>query len=278
MPYFINQEGYKLYYEDINGEIKERTESTIILLHGFASSAAFFKHQIKVLKENYRIIAFDALGHGRSEQPKKLNLSKNLRHDIIRDLEDLLKYLKVEEKYGIIGHSLVGGMIGQLFTMKHPDKVKFLILLNSGYIMIDNVIRNIFYNLLPYFIRMNFLEVVANSVDEILDKVIPYILMSLADTLNGTKYDRDELQMLIEEQIFNMISEIEDYDPSSIKCPTLIIGGRLDNFAPEQMSEELHRMIPNSTLEIIDMAGHFAPAQRSSIINKLICDFIKKYK
>ncbi|MHA1456308.1 MAG: hypothetical protein ACTSR5_10065 [Promethearchaeota archaeon] len=38
---------------------------------------------------------------------------------------------------------------------------------------------------------------------------------------------------------------------SSILCPTLIIGGRLDNFAPEQMSEELHKKLPNSTCTII---------------------------
>ena len=276
MPFFRNQEGYNLYYEDINGEIKEQTEGTIILLHGFASSASFFKGQINMLKKSYRIIAFDALGHGKSDQPIKLNLSKNLRYEILRDLEDLLSFLGVKERYGIIGHSLVGGMIGQLISLTYPDSVNFLILLNSGYIMIDNVIRNIFYNLLPYFIRINFLDVVANSVEDILDKIIPYILNSLADSLNGMKLTKDELYMLIEDQIFSMIKEINEYDPSGISCPTLIIGGRLDNFAPEQMSEELHKKIPNSRLEILDMAGHFAPAQRKDKINELICDFIKK--
>jgi pimeloyl-ACP methyl ester carboxylesterase len=274
MPFFKNQEGYNLYYEDINGETKEKTEGTIILLHGFASSASFFKGQIKMLRKFYRIIAFDALGHGKSDISKSLNLSKNLRYDIIRDLEDLLLYLGVTEKYGIIGHSLVGGMIAQLYCSKHPEEIKFLILLNSGYIMIDNVIRNIFYNLLPYFIRMNFLEVVANSVEDILDKVIPYILTSIADSINGMKLSKDEILMLIEDQIFGMITEIKEYDPSNIKCPTLIIGGRLDNFAPEQMSEELNKKIPNSRLEILDMAGHFAPAQRQDEINHLICEFI----
>jgi pimeloyl-ACP methyl ester carboxylesterase len=275
MPFFKNQRGYNLYYEDINGDRKEQTDSTIILLHGFASSASFFRHQIKVLSQSYRIIAFDALGHGRSDLPKELNLSENLRYEIIRDLEDLLNNLNVNERYGIIGHSLVGGMIGQLFTIKHPNDVKFLILLNSGYLMIDNVIRNIFYNLLPYDIRMNFLEVVSNSVEEILDKIIPYILTSLSDTLNGMKISKDQLYMIIEEQIFSMIDELNEYDPSGIQCPTLIIGGRLDNFAPEQMSEELHKKIPNSILKIIDMAGHFAPAQRKGVINELICEFIK---
>jgi pimeloyl-ACP methyl ester carboxylesterase len=275
MPYFINKEGYKLYYEDINGDIKEKTQGTIILLHGFASSASFFKGQIQVLRNDYRIIAFDALGHGRSDHSETLNLSKNIRYDIIRDLEDLLEYLTVDEKYGIIGHSLVGGMIAQLICKKHPEDITFLILLNSGYIMIDNVIRNIFYNLLPYFIRMNFLEVVANSIEHILDKIIPYILTSLAEYINGIKFSKEKLYMLIEEQIFGMINEINAYDPSNIKCPTLIIAGRLDNFAPERMSEELHKKIPNSKLEIIDMAGHFAPAQRKEVINELICEFIK---
>jgi pimeloyl-ACP methyl ester carboxylesterase len=278
MPFFRNQEGYNLYYEDINGEIKEQTDGTIILLHGFASSASFFKGQINMLKNTYRIIAFDALGHGKSDHPIKLNLSENLRYEILRDLEDLLSYLGVKEKYGIIGHSLVGGMIGQLISINYPDSVDYLILLNSGYIMIDNVIRNIFYNLLPYFIRINFLDVVANSVEDILDKIIPYILNSLADSLNGMKLTKDELYMLIEDQIFGMIKEINEYDPSGINCPTLIIAGRLDNFAPEQMSEELHKKIPDSRLEILDMAGHFAPAQRKEIINQLICDFIKSLK
>jgi len=275
MPFFKNQEGYNLYYEDINGDSKEQVEGTIILLHGFASSASFFKGQIKLLRNQYRIIAFDALGHGKSDHTVILNLSKNLRHDIIRDLEDLLVFLNVNEKYGIIGHSLVGGMIGQMISLTRPKKIKFLILLNSGYIMTDNVIRNIFYNLLPYFIRMNFLEVVGNSVEDILDKIIPYILTSLADSINGMKLTKDELYMLIEDQIFGMINEINNYDPSGISCPTLIIAGRLDNFAPVQMSEELHKKIPNSKLEILDMAGHFAPAQRKEVINELICEFIK---
>ncbi|MFX1478023.1 MAG: alpha/beta fold hydrolase [Promethearchaeota archaeon] len=275
MPYFKNQEGYNLYYENINPDSKN---CTIILLHGFASSASFFKSQIKILKEDYRILAFDALGHGRSDHPKEINLSKNLRYDIIRDLEDLLKYLEINDEYGIIGHSLVGGMIGQLFTMKHPEKIKFLILMNSGYIIIDNVIRNIFYNLLPYFVRMNFLEIVADSIEEILDKTIPYIITAISDVIGGCKLTKDQLYMKIEEQIFNMINEINEYDPSHISCPTLIIGGRLDNFAPEQMSEELHKKIPNSVLKILDMAGHFMPSQRAEIVNELICEFIKNLK
>jgi len=278
MPYFKNPDGYNLFYEDINPDSKS---CTLILLHGFASSASFFKEQIKVLKNEYRIIAFDALGHGRSDHPNEINLAnltKNLRHEIIRDLEGLLEFLNVKESFGIIGHSLVGGMIAQLICMKHPERVRFLILLNSGYIMIDNVIRNMFYNLLPYYIRMNFLDIIANGVEKVLDKTIPFIIATLSNSVLNVNLPKEELQMKIEDQIFRMVTEIKEYNPSSIKCSTLIIAGRLDNFAPETMSEQLHKMIPNSQLEIIDMAGHFAPAQRKEIVNELICNFIKKNK
>jgi pimeloyl-ACP methyl ester carboxylesterase len=276
MPYFQRKkDSLKLYYEDINPESKN---CAIVLLHGFASSASFFKEQIKILKEYYRIIAFDAIGHGKSDHQKEINLSENIRYDIIEDLEDLLQHLNVKRPFGIIGHSLTGGMIGQLICKKYPEDVKFLILLNSGYIMTDNVIRNIFYNLLPYFIRMNFVEVVSNSIDKILDKTIPYIVQALSNGMYNFNLTEDELYMKIEDQIFRMIHEINEYDPSDIKCPTLIIGGRLDNFAPEQMSEELHKMITNSQLEIIDMAGHFGPAQRAEIVNELICKFITNIK
>jgi pimeloyl-ACP methyl ester carboxylesterase len=125
---------------------------------------------------------------------------------------------------------------------------------------------------------MNFLDVVANSVEDVLDKTIPYIITALSNSVYNINLPKEELYMKIEDQIFGMITEIKEYDPSGIKCPTLIIGGRLDNFAPEQMSEELQKMIPNSKLEIIDMAGHFAPAQRKEVINELICNFIRDLK
>lgn len=272
MPYFINQDGYEIYYEQLNPNSKK---CTLILLHGFASSVSFFKEQIKVLKEHYRIICFDALGHGKSEHPKELNLSKNIRHEIIRDLEGLLDYLDIEGPYGIVGHSLVGGMIGQLICKKHPEDVKFLILLNSGYINTDNVLRNIFYNLLPYMIRINFLDVIDNSIVDILDNTKPYIVQALSNSLYDVHLSKDEIQMHIEEQIFGMVTEIQEYNPNYIKCPTLIVGGRLDNFAPEQMAEELHYKIPHSKLKIIDFAGHFGPAQRSEKYNQIILKFIK---
>ena len=41
-----------------------------------------------------------------------------------------------------------------------------------------------------------------------------------------------------------------------ITCPTLIIGGRLDQIVTAEASHELHRLIPNSTLYMYEDYGH----------------------
>lgn len=274
MPFFRNRDSLSIYYEDINEDPKN---FPIILLHGQASSVIFFKHQISFLKKKkYRLVPIDAIGLGRSFKPISIKLKDHLRDTYLRDIEDLLKHLKINEKFGILSHSLLGGMIAQLLTKKHPDKVKFLILLNSGDLMIDNDIRGSFWNILPYNIRMNFLKITENSLDDVLDRTIPFIKLALKEASENQEYSDPELEEIIEEEIFNMVDEAKCFDPSDIKCPTLIVGGMLDNYSPLTFSERLAEKIPNSELIAIEFAGHLAPSQIYKEINNYIANFLKE--
>jgi len=271
MPFFKNKDGLSVYYEDINPK-----GFPIILLHGQASSVIFFKYQIAFFKKKYRMLAIDPIGLGRSFKPVSITLKDHLRETYIRDIEDLLKYLKINEKFGILAHSLLGGMIAQLVTKKHPDKVEFLILLNSGDLMIDNDIRNSFWNILPYHVRMNFLQIAENSLDDVLDRTIPFIKIALKEALENGEYSDQELDQLIEEEIFEMVNEAQNFDPSDINCSTLIVASLLDNYAPVTFSERLGEKIPNSELIKVDFAGHLAPSQIYNEINEYISSFLKE--
>ncbi|MCK4282638.1 MAG: alpha/beta hydrolase [Candidatus Lokiarchaeota archaeon] len=274
MPFFRNKDSLSIYFEDINDDPKN---FPIIFLHGQASSVIFFKHQISFLKKKkYRSICIDPIGLGRSFKPISINLKGHLRETYIRDIEDLLKHLKINNKFGILAHSLVGGMIAQLFTKKHPDKVKFLILLNSGDLMIDNDIRSSFWNVLPYNVRINFLQIVENSLDDVLNRTIPFIKLAFKEDPVYKDYTDQELEEIIEEEIFDMVKEAKSFDPSDIKCPTLIVSGMLDNYSPMTFSERLAEKIPNSELIAVEIAGHLAPSQIYKEINGLIGNFLKK--
>ena len=56
--------------------------------------------------------------------------------------------------------------------------------------------------------------------------------------------------------------------------PVIIIGAELDDFAPLQLSLDLHEKIDGSMLQIVSMAGHFAPAYRWEVVNQYLGMFI----
>mgnify|MGYP006281733173 CR=1 FL=1 len=98
----------------------------IVLLHGNPTSARLYRSLLAALAPNYRCIAPDHLGFGRSEAPPNAcyrppahatRLHALLRH---LDLHDLTLVL----------HDW-GGPIGLSYALQHPDRVRRLILTNT---------------------------------------------------------------------------------------------------------------------------------------------------
>ena len=55
-----------------------------------------------------------------------------------------------------------------------------------------------------------------------------------------------------------------------IKNETLLITSSHDRITPQSVMEEMHERIPNSTLKLIDKAGHDSPLSRAPEINQMI--------
>jgi pimeloyl-ACP methyl ester carboxylesterase len=56
----------------------------------------------------------------------------------------------------------------------------------------------------------------------------------------------------------------------TIQCPTLVALGRQDFWAPVKAHEEIHVMLPNSHLEIIENAGHFLPVEQVEETSRIL--------
>ncbi len=271
-PYYKNKNNLNLFYEIFNGHQDQKTP--IIMLHGFGSSGAFFQEQLRILKNKHKVVMFDAEGHGKSEKNPYEKPDAHLIRDSIVDIQELLYILNLDVPVVLIGHSLVGGGIAQQFAINYPDQVKCLILLNSGTFLIDNTIRNIFWNLLPQLVRMEFNDLILDNIEVLLDKTIPFIRGALLGDEDSTDFFYEKLDGIVESEIFDMIQN--PIDPSKIRCPTLVIGAELDNYAPLWMSKDLAKKIPNSTYRVATMCGHFGPNHRPEIYNKMILDFLDK--
>lgn len=94
-------------------------EETIIFLHGFASF--WFSHirQLEELKADYRVIAINGLGAGRSDAPADIEAYRFSA--MAEHLHAFIDHLE-EDKIHIVGHDLGSGLaIG--FSMKYPERV-----------------------------------------------------------------------------------------------------------------------------------------------------------
>ncbi|TFF87777.1 MAG: alpha/beta hydrolase, partial [Promethearchaeota archaeon] len=61
-----------------------------------------------------------------------------------------------------------------------------------------------------------------------------------------------------------------------IKNQTLLIAASHDRLTPQVSMEKMHQEMPNSSLVVIEMAGHFAPMTRTPEVNEVILDFLEE--
>lgn len=97
MPY-IQCNGADLYYEDY-GE-----GQTIVFMHGVMAGLRFFQHQLEGLSNDYRTVAFDFRGHGRSSKTEMGHTLPQYAHDL----------RTLFEKLGLDNVVLVGWSMGAL--------------------------------------------------------------------------------------------------------------------------------------------------------------------
>ncbi|MHA1510237.1 MAG: alpha/beta fold hydrolase [Promethearchaeota archaeon] len=84
MPFFKNHLSLNVYYRVINAEKDEFP--IIVLVHGYGSSLAMFAKQIPFLKKYFKIILFDAVGHGKSERLQS-DLNEDLINNTVKDVQ-----------------------------------------------------------------------------------------------------------------------------------------------------------------------------------------------
>lgn len=110
---YVNAAGVKLRYVDVG------KGDPIVLLHGGGSRLETWVTSgvVPDLSKNYRVIAFDARGHGKSDKPHD---PKAYGREQALDVVRLMDALKIQRAH-IVGFSLGGSTTAQLLTL-HPER------------------------------------------------------------------------------------------------------------------------------------------------------------
>ena len=119
-PHFANISGFKMHYVD------EGTGETVLCLHGEPTWSYLFRHLIESLKGQYRVIAPDHMGFGKSETPKDRTY---WLQDHINNIEELVLTLDLRN-ITLVMHDF-GGPVGMGLVSRQFDRIKRVIAVNA---------------------------------------------------------------------------------------------------------------------------------------------------
>jgi haloalkane dehalogenase len=102
----------------------------VVMLHGNPSWSLYYRHLVKELRSDYRVIVPDHMGCGLSDKPADSLYSFTLKQRV-DDLDALLEHLDISSNITLVVHDW-GGMIGMAYATRYPERIARLVLLNTA--------------------------------------------------------------------------------------------------------------------------------------------------
>ena len=256
-------------------------EKTLLFVHGLSSNLDSWKKNIAGLSSDYRCIAVDLPGYGKSSR-SKTDYSLAEYADILNEMVEKMGL----ENVILAGHSM-GGQIAMHSVLKYPDSYKKLILIapagietfkaeeaavmKASYTPAMVVATSDEQVLANY--KLNFYSFPEDAQAMVDDRIA---MKSAADFPEYAETVVNNIHAMLAEPVIDRIGEIE--------VPVLMIFGKNDMLIPNKYfhpSESIDSLIETSrekfnNIEVrtINEAGHFVNFEQAEKVNKEIRDFL----
>jgi 2-succinyl-6-hydroxy-2,4-cyclohexadiene-1-carboxylate synthase len=96
----------------------------VVLLHGFGGSARNWRPQLRALRGEFRVAAFDVRGHARSDAPR--DAASYRPACFVSDVGRVFDHLGIER--AVVGGLSMGAGIAARFAAAHPERVRGIVL------------------------------------------------------------------------------------------------------------------------------------------------------
>lgn len=248
MNYQIKKEGKFSYIEEGEG-------TPVLLLHGLMGSLSNFDSVVEGLRRNgYRALI-------PSLPLYTISLLKASVKGLSSYVHQFVKHKQLEDFY-ILGNSL-GGHISLVFTKRHPEHVKGLVLTGSSGLYenagssypkrgsrdyVEEKTKEVFYN--P-----------ATATPALVDEVYD-IVNNRAKILHILSISKSAIRHNMEK------------DLPKIAKPTLLIWGRNDIVTPPEVAVQFNQLLPHSELQWIEKCGHAPMMEHPIIFNRLLIEWL----
>lgn len=250
MSIHIKEKGEFQYIDEGQGDV-------LLLLHGLFGALSNWEAVVNKFSDRYRIII-----------PMLPIYDMPIKQAGLEGLNTFLEGFVEEmglDQFIVMGNSL-GGHIGLIYTLAHPEKVRGMMLTGSSGLF-ENSMGGSFprrgsYEYIKERVEYTFYDpkvATKEYVDEVFatTKSIPKCMRIVAIAKSAQRN--------------NMAKDIPN-----IKAPTLLIWGLNDTITPPMVGHEFNRLIPNSELRFIDKCCHAPMMEHPVTFNNLLEEWLEK--
>jgi pimeloyl-ACP methyl ester carboxylesterase len=231
----------------------------LLILHGWGWPVSMPQWlRVKELLENqgYRVFIPDLPGFGAEPQPSK----PWIIDDFVEWTRDFCEKEGLSQIF-LLGHSF-GGSVATKLSVKYPEKVKKLILVDSAGIRKKRLKKEIQKAVAHFLNRFSFLPFY-----QFVRKIAYRTLFRHSDYLLTEGVMKETYLNIIKEDISAIFSQIS--------VPTLLIWGREDCITPLRHAYFIKKQIAGAQLEIIPNVRHNPQKEAPEILAEKIINFIK---
>ncbi len=249
---------YKIRVEKEFKYIEVGTGTPLMLLHGLFGALSNFKSIINTFSKEYKVVVpmlplFD------------LEVADSTIDGLLDYVQKFVAY-KEYNQFHLLGNSL-GGHLCLLYTLQNQSKVKTLTLTGSSGLF-ENSLGDSYpkkgdYDYVKTKTEYTFYNPNTAS-KELVDEVFE-IVNNREKAIRVLYIARSAIRHNVKDQLH------------TIHIPVNLIWGREDKITPLFAGEEFHKLLPNSTLHVIDQCAHVPMMEHPETFDKLLLEFLKKH-
>jgi len=256
--YFVTVEHLRVHY------IESGSGRTVVMIHGNAGGVEDFEFGVvELLSREYRVVAVDRPGHGKSDRPAGKAETVEYQAEL---LHRTLSHLGITQPV-LVGHSW-GAALALAYALKYPDEVSAMVLLapaayadDGGNILLRTTIKTPIVGDLSLLLGKSILG------RRILKRVLAraFFPQSLPDNYfklaTSSWLGRKQLKAYLEDEwALNDSLKKMSKRYSEIKIPVVIVTGDEDKIvSPKDNAYRLQAAIPQSRLIELKETGHEIP-------------------
>lgn len=256
--------GVYLYYE-LHGP---ETAPVLVLNNGIIMNAATsWVFQTRALSAHYRLLQYDCRGQGQSDHPEKAYSMEGHADDLF----SLLAALGIEKAH-IAGISY-GGELAQAFTLKHPERVRSLILIDT----VSEVGPELRLVVQGWVDALRAGDALAFFNATVPWNFSPGFIANNGALLEDAKKRYATLDFPAVVRLCEAFFEVDFTKRlGEIRVPTCIMVGELDLLKGIWYAEILKRNIPHAEYHVLIGAGHASCWERPQEFNSIVLGFLAK--